>query len=232
MSNLIAELQKDVLSDKPLNNCLRKCVVLGGQLGSVELREWASRELRGYDDLDFLPPYRRVLAPLMISGMNVRLRYTGHQITRAAIPESMREYVPEDLSLMHGIGEIEAMVSNATDGSLRMGHPGFPNIVQYWNHELGSYESVTELYWLVSVSALQGVIDQVRTTLAELVAELDAGTPRGEELPPLELATQAVHVAVNGAKSRVTVTSAQAGGGSQSSVCTNRRSEPSGLARG
>jgi len=51
---------------KSLATALRKAVTLGGELKSVPLREWASRELRGYEDGPDgkeLPDHRRISAP-------------------------------------------------------------------------------------------------------------------------------------------------------------------------
>ena len=55
-------MERDVLSDRPLAETLRKCIVLGGRAGSTELRDWASKELRGYYGDSALPQYRQVPA--------------------------------------------------------------------------------------------------------------------------------------------------------------------------
>ena len=72
----LEEIERDLLDDsKSLATALRKAVTLGGELKSVPLREWASRELRGYEDGQDgkeLPDYRRVSAPLLIDGATMR----------------------------------------------------------------------------------------------------------------------------------------------------------------
>lgn len=45
-------------SSTSLADTLRKCIALGGQAGSEELRDWARRELDGYKVEDELPEYR------------------------------------------------------------------------------------------------------------------------------------------------------------------------------
>ncbi|MGC9501850.1 hypothetical protein [Streptomyces sp. WG7] len=63
---LLAQIKQDVLDDtKPLAGALRRCVVLGGHTGSAALRDWAQRELRGYDGVDLadVPSHRVVVAP-------------------------------------------------------------------------------------------------------------------------------------------------------------------------
>jgi hypothetical protein len=80
------------------------------------------------------------------------------------------------------------------------------------------FQHITSLYWQVSVTSLRSVVDQVRTTLAELVAEMRAGMPHGDDVPSAAVATQAVSVAVHGSRARVSVTTAQAADGSAASV--------------
>jgi hypothetical protein len=65
---LLTEIERGALDDNvPLATTLRKCVALGGQAGSIELRRWASRELNGYKaGDDDLPEWRIVGAVLHI----------------------------------------------------------------------------------------------------------------------------------------------------------------------
>jgi len=52
----LEEIERDLLDDsKSLTTALRKSVALGGELRSVPLREWAGKELRGYEDGPELP---------------------------------------------------------------------------------------------------------------------------------------------------------------------------------
>lgn len=47
--SLIAEIERDALNERvAVATALRKCIVLGGKSGSEALRDWASRELKGY----------------------------------------------------------------------------------------------------------------------------------------------------------------------------------------
>ena len=59
---------------------------------------------------------------------------------------------------------------------------------------------------------MRGLLDQVRTALTKLVAELRANTPGGSE-PSRQAADQAMHFVVTGRRAKVNVTATQAGGG-------------------
>jgi hypothetical protein len=100
------------------------------------------------------------------------------------------------------------------------------DIVRLMNYEIGDrFQRVMEVYWAVSGPALQGIVDGVRTALAELIGELLAGMPEGQDVPSAELTNQAVNVAVSGKKSRVTVAAAQASPGGVNSVTPAAREE-------
>ena len=78
-------------------------------------------------------------------------------------------------------------------------------------HEVGRYR-VERVYWSVSASVLRGVVDAVRTTLTEMVAEMRAGTSVSQAAPSPEVASLAVQFVVYGKGNRITVATAGEGG--------------------
>jgi AbiTii len=215
--SLIDEIERDALdSGVPIANTLRKVIALGGKVGSMELREWAGLELRGYAGSDVeLPEYRKPGAVIQLDGVNMRYQIKGQQISPHSLPEGIREHIDEECPLIHGIGEIEALLERAKahGGSVKMTLPDAQIIARLVEHEAGEpYQQIHAMYWLVGQSAIEGVIDQVRTTLVELVAEMRAGMPETADTPSAAVADNAVHLAVYGKKSRVNVTSAYASG--------------------
>lgn len=221
--DLLAEIEADVLSDRPLADALRKCVVLGGKAGSVELREWATRELRGYEGVpeDDLPPYRVVAAVILADAHTGSAIVRGQQIDATDLPDVAQEGgIGNEVALRGGVAELEALRATAErdGGGVKLSLPGALMLGKLMDHASGNrYQQITALYWSVSSASIAGVIDQVRTTLTELVAEMRAGTP-GEATPTAELADQAVNIAVHGRGARITVTSAQASGGATASA--------------
>lgn len=98
-SNLLDDIQQQALDPEiPLADTLRKLVALGGQAGSTELREWASRELRGYagSGID-LPDYRKPGAVMMLNAMKGNYQITGQQISPRYLPEAVREFIDEEV---------------------------------------------------------------------------------------------------------------------------------------
>ncbi|MGP4085563.1 AbiTii domain-containing protein [Streptomyces sp. KR55] len=230
---LLAQIKQDVLDDtKPLAGALRKCVVLGGHAGSAALRDWAQRELRGYDGVDLadIPSYRVVVAPLQVDAAVMNGIVTGQQISPGQLPDFARDVISNELPLRMGVGELEAAARRVMDSDkpLRLALPQSADLVRVMNHEIGNpRQQITELHWGVAAPALMGVLDQVRTALADLVGELRATMSSDDDnLPTPEQIGQAMNVAVHGNRSRVVVTNAQASGESSASVAPAADEEP------
>ncbi|MFK4113785.1 hypothetical protein ACI2K6_04085 [Microbacterium sp. NPDC006705] len=212
-ADLMAQIERDLLDEKPLDTLLRKLILLGGNAGSPELRNWASLELRGYGRDVELPPYRTVSAPLQVDGA-VSGGIVRHETIGAMdIPDFARDEINEQVPLRMGVSEIHSMVNqHRNDRIVKLQPPGAPDLVTYMNGTREMNGHITALYWSVSTIALAGVLDQIRTRLAELIAELRSATPQGQNLPTPTQAANAVNFVINGRGNRVSI--AQAADGS------------------
>jgi AbiTii len=210
---LLSQIEQGALDEKvPLATTLRRCVALGGQARSAELRAWASRELNGYEAGDEeLPDWRIVGAPLLLDAIVGRTIITGKQISPWELPKVARDVIMEECPLRMGVAALESMLSRGED-YINLGPPGAADLVLLMNHENDNpLQQVQRVYWSISKTAITAVLDRIRTTLVKLVAELRAGMPDDADIPDPELASHALNVAVHGKRNRVTVTSAQSG---------------------
>ncbi len=202
-SVLIAEIEAEAVDGGgSVASALRKCLVLGGELGSPELREWASKELNGYPDPDQLPPYRTIPATLKVDGSDMVKIVTGQEISRMQLPEFARDLIQERLVIDSGIGKIEDLLSSTEGREVAYSIPGGADLAAYMTAET-DFSTVHRIYKTTHVSELLGIVDAVRVRLVELVAELRAAEVHGEITP--DAADQAVSVAVMGGKNRVVV---------------------------
>lgn len=210
---MIEKIERDALDDSvPVAAALRKCLVLGGKSGSEKLRDWATRELEGYylDDQDDLPDYRIVAAPLMMDAVRVNVQIRGQQFSPSVLPEGIREHIEERVELREGVGQIEALLKQP---QIKLAPPRASDIVRLMNHEVGDpYQQIVSIYWTVAHSAVEGVLDQVRTALTKLVAELRANMSDADALPSAEAANAAVTLIQTGKRARANLTAAQATG--------------------
>jgi hypothetical protein len=208
----LTEIEKDVLDPSvPLATALRKVLILAGKSGSEPLRDWATRELKGYLGEDDLPDYRVIHAPLTLDGISGQYKVTGEQLAPSALPDFARDHITERLELRHGVGDIEVM-SQQPEVVMLQPH-GASDLARLMNAENQSpYHHIERIYWAVAPMALRGVLDQIRTALAQLVAEMRANTSVGEPTPSAEAANAALHVLVTGERQTVNITHAHASG--------------------
>jgi hypothetical protein len=205
--DLMVEIRRDLLAEKPLATVLRKLILLGGDAGSTELRSWAVAELRGYSIDDDLPAYRTVTAPLQIDGVVPGATIRHQTISSFDLPDFARDDLSESVPLRMSVREIQSLVGqHASSWTAKLQPPGASLVVRFMNDSDRINGRVTALYWAVSTIALEGVLDQVRTRLAELIAELRSTTAAGQNVPTAEQADNAVNLIINGHRNRVTVT--------------------------
>ncbi len=219
---LLNDIESGALDpESDLPTLLRKCISLGGVTGSEGLRTWATLELKGYEGEDLLPVYRKVTAPLVLDGVAGFNRVSGQAVPANMIPDFAREAITTTVSFPQPISEIADLLSSARsrgESSVNLGPPGGQELVALINADLASADPrllsgtrlppsqiVERIYWTVSLAPISRILDVVRTTLVELVAEMRAGTPTGEDLPSREIAEQAVEIAIHGKGNRIVV---------------------------
>lgn len=217
---LLAEVQRDALNPGvPVADALRKLVALGGQAGSARLREWASLELRGYRDSNAeLPAYRVPAAVIQVDAIRGNWQIRGQPITPRWLPAFAREHMGEEVRLNSAAAEIEAMLrqAEADGGAIKLTLPNAQDLVAIMNQESEEpYQQIVSLYWVLSAPALSGVLDRIRTTLVELVAEMRAEMPDSSDTPSSEVADRAVQIVVHGQNINVTAATATGSGSHQ-----------------
>ena len=219
--SLIDQIEHDALNEQAsIAGALRKCVVLGGKSGSEQLRDWATRELQGYTGTAELPPYRLVPAQIQIDGATGNGFVTGQPIAQSSLPDVVRETVREQVELRDGAGAIEALArrAEATGESVKLSLPMGGDIARIMNANLQG-QQILSIYWALAPAALRGVLEQIRTALTLLVAELRANTPSDDIVPTAAAANQAVQVVVSGKRNTVSLNTAQSvGTGSSATV--------------
>lgn len=219
--SLLRQVQRDLLAGQPLPDLLRKCLLLGSESGSSELRAWATLELRGYEDLEQLPPYRKVPAQIRADATAGNTWITGQTIGWSMLPDFARENLSERVPLFHGVGHLQSLYESAasSDSNPQLTLPGWEYIARAMDRASGNpFQQTHALYWVISPSVIAGVLDDVRTAMTELLAELGAVMPATQETPTADQATQALHIAVSGGQPHfhvaTSITAPRASGGS------------------
>lgn len=209
--SLLLQIEDGVSDDGvSLTSLLRKCIVLGGKEGSEKLRDWASRELRGYLGVahDDLPEYRRVRAMICVDAISMYSHIERQPWGASQLPDVVKDAgFDDELALRQGLGEIENMLGSG-QSSFKLLLPDSEVIARLITAELpdSDINRVYNVYWLVGPAVLGGVVDRVRTALAELVAELRANSTRDGKLATGDV-DRALNIVVGGRGNSVNVNS-------------------------
>jgi len=201
-------LERDVLNESsPLAPILRQVIALGGHAQSEPLRTWALRELQGYEGTDVpIPDYRRILAPLVMDGLAGRFQFREQPVSMFDLPNFARDTLGGELRLGHAVGQIESLIASHPGQTVQLAPAMSAELAVVMSQN--SPRQVLRLYWAVHASALEGVLDQIRTRLVQLVGELRAAMPHGQQDPTPDQVAQALQNinVVAGANSPVTIT--------------------------
>ncbi len=142
----------------------------------------------------------------------MRWMVKGKQISPMELPDFAQDVITNDVSLRMGIAEIERYARDCPPNEVvKLGPPGGQELVVIMNAQQNWNGHIERIYWGVSPVALVGVVEQGRTALTVLVAEIHANVPEGTIIPPAEVATNAVAFAVTGRRHKITVTAPQGG---------------------
>lgn len=209
------KIERDLLGNKPLRDCLRECVSLGGDLRSARLRDWAKKELMGYHDGDEIPSYRIVTPFLMGDGQMHRGLFKGMAIAWTSLPAFARDDIKDELNLTSGAATLDEIARSAesNDDMVKISLPMGADLGRLMSNENIYYERI---YWGVAASVIRGVLDEIRTTAVSVLAEVRSGTPAtGAPTAGVgQLADQAVNVNVYGGRRHtINVTTNQSGTG-------------------
>jgi hypothetical protein len=221
--SLLTQIERDALDDSTsLAATLRKCIALGAQTRNADLRDWASQELDGYRNAGEVPGYRIIYVPLSTDTATSGYIATGQRIAD----------ISEKLELLQGVGTLQALVQNARssgNSSVKMRPLDESDLLVLLNQINQSGQNNNMLYWDVSLAIINGVLDQIRTTLVRLVSEMRASMRDDSSTPSSEQAAQAVNFVLRGGRrNQVTVIAQNADDGATASVTTGSEQKESG----
>ncbi|MGP3638236.1 AbiTii domain-containing protein, partial [Streptomyces sp. 24-1644] len=185
-ARLLRRIERDALNvDTPISQALRNCLILGGQTGSLELQQWAQRELEGYSGVaqSEFPAYRKIPAGLYVTTVVPQFgrvaTFPDQKVNRYMLPEGMRGFLDEPAFVGHGVTELEENLRSAEPGSrFQMTPPGADELAVMIAQNMEGRGHVS-VYWSIPPSAFRGLLDQIRNRLIQLVAHLQRSTPTG-----------------------------------------------------
>lgn len=179
---------------RPIADTLRMTLVLGSESGSEILKRWARQELEGYGPDDECPDYRSLACLLMLDGFTRTHQIKGQTVTPELLPEDSRDLLDQDVKFKQPIAQLVELADKhggIEDPRIKMAPTFVAPLVTVTNaylhhaHQKAGTASqaphIETFYWIVSSSALRGMVDTVRTRLLLLATELLESHPTDDD---------------------------------------------------
>lgn len=176
VEKILKSLRDQLLDEsEPLAGLLRKTLMLGAETGSIALREWASKELKGYNLNEEVPDYRRIPLPPIQGTRTAGYSYAKNvKINVFEFPERVAKEFPAYWNILNPIEEIERLSQEKT---VFLANSGLGAAEALYNQENAPFRSLLNCNFVLSGITYHGVIGQIRTRLVEVVADLTSGDP-------------------------------------------------------
>lgn len=153
-----------------LATILRKCLILASELGSADLKAWASKELEGYENVDELPSYRI----MGITAKGLFLAGFGAQLNDQPLPsgnlDAKHRHWATTAKSMQGVSALEALIAKDPTGSARVYWPA--DMVAHYQTKFIEGYALNRAWQEIPIPGIVEIVDTVRTKVLKFVLEL------------------------------------------------------------
>ncbi|WP_116789103.1 AbiTii domain-containing protein [Flavobacterium psychrotrophum] len=196
---LVSQIINDLIDDsKSLNSALLKTKVLANRIQSIELLNWASKELTGYSDNRDLPQYRKAKHAYLkgdyIQGNNL--------FKNADIPTDGLENDLEKKLLLHDFSDsIKSLESLISKNNPKIGFPLNPTIVAFLESNIQNngnpYFQLLNVNKIASTTIIVEILSNVRDKLLDFMLEIDKQFDNITEIRDLKMKSEEIKSIVN-----------------------------------
>jgi AbiTii len=175
---------RDALADTSVetSSALLKAKVLASLLRARELREYVDRELRGYAEDEQVPPYRQLSIDSVGTFVNPPhfAPVENHLVPTSDLPSELKFWA-ETYACTDSIGAIEKLLQIADKHMIWMPWP-HENVAFIPETDIGGYGfRCTAASRCFSTEKLQGILDNVRNRVLDIVLDLGEQFPEQQE---------------------------------------------------
>lgn len=169
-SKIIKELVSDEIS---ITQALRRLTILASDIDHIDLKEWAEKELNGYEESDNIPDYRQIQSNTLIySGIAGNL-----QLTEVALP---LQYISEEtynkikcVNVKESIASIENMISKGQNYLCINRSNLATEICSRTSDEIYGGIQCSKIEQRFALSQFEKIINTVKTKIINILLKLD-----------------------------------------------------------
>ncbi|WP_343627070.1 hypothetical protein [Roseateles puraquae] len=188
--HLLNEIIDLLSSDSPsVENALFKAQVLAHRLGESAMKTWVVSELKGYDSVEDLPPYRILPVTVLANVSNGVVRYTEQPLPLRLADARVRERL-ENRHLTESIAVIEQWSKKDNDLAIVIA----PEFYAHLKKGIDRSFEIERAWGKTSVGAMLQVVVEVRTRLLDIALQVADRIPQEPKPDAIKQVSQEVAV--------------------------------------
>lgn len=172
INDIINEL---IDSDKSITSPLLKTKVLASRLQNEPLLNWVSNELKGYDNLESIPDYRKYQANITGTYINGSMQYNDQPVPTIGLDKGLEEAI-HAMNFTQSISTLETLKVENKSGVLEQVFPAELTglIQQNWRKMRNPYLQLVNCKKSISINAVTEILSFVRNNLLDFMLKIDS----------------------------------------------------------
>lgn len=184
--------------EKSVSSPLLKTKVLASRLQNETLLKWVSNELKGYENSDELPIYRKYKGNIVGTFINGNQQYNNQPVPILGLDKEFQDTLT-DMKFFDSISSLEKL--NQEDGRTMMGYI-FPAevtglIAENWRNMGNPYLHLINCQRRVAGSVVEEIIASVRNSLLDFMLKIDSEFGNITEIEELKTKREAIATIMN-----------------------------------
>lgn len=172
INDIINEL---IDNDKSITSPLLKTKVLASRLQNEPLLNWVSNELKGYENLESIPDYRKYQANITGTYINGGMIYNDQPVPIIGLDKELEEAI-NAMNFTQSISTLETLKGENKSGILEQVFPAelIGLIQQNWRKMKNPYLQLVNCKKSISINVVTEILSFVRNNLLDFMLKIDS----------------------------------------------------------
>ena len=195
INDIINEL---IDTEKSITSPLLKTKVLASRLQNIELLNWVSNELAGYENTEELPEYRIFQGNITGTYINGTMQYNEQPVPTVGLNEKLEKTI-RSINLNQSISSLENLNNDGESGFLEHAFPAeLVGLIQKnWRKMGNPYLQLINCKISIPASAVNEVLSYVRNNLLDFMLKIDSEFGNITEIEELKTKKEEIATIMN-----------------------------------
>jgi len=195
INDIINEL---IDTEKSIVSPLLKTKVLASRLGNDVLLTWVSNELKGYENKDELPDYRKFKGNITGTYINGSMQYNDQPVPTVGLNRKFEDVI-HSMNFNQSISSLEIIIAENESGMLERPYPAeiVGVIQQNWRKMGNPYLQLINCIISIPVNAVLEILSFVRNNLLYFMVKIDSEFGNITEIEELKTKKEQISTIMN-----------------------------------